>query len=266
MADTDVVKHELSVSVRAEPINWDEFTEPMPFPVEENDLSSESGLLEITPPVTTRVTDEELVTAPYRSVGRMGLVIGGERKTASGWVGARRAFFTAGHCVYHPNYGGWITQAGFAPRYNNGFDKAYKVATVYSLKGWVDSNNRAYDMAACVITENFADTEPPLPFDAGILPGLNFTALGYPIRPIPGHDFNGKRMWKSVGDFIKFDNGRLYASNSLNNGASGGPWCETQNNMVVSGLNAQRLNSAEVCVSPYFVNGFENLYNAVKDF
>jgi V8-like Glu-specific endopeptidase len=252
--------------LRGEQIDWDEFTEPVPFPEEESGLSSENDRVGTVPPVTTRVTDEELITAPFRSVGKMGLIIGGGRKTASGWVVARRAFFTAGHCVFHPKFGGWISWASFAPRYNNGVDTMFLGATVYSLKGWVESNDRAYDMAACVVTENFAETEPPLAVDAGILPGLNFTAIGYPLRPIPGHDFNGKRMWKSVGDFIKLENGRLYAANSLNDGASGGPWCETGNKMVVSGLNAQRRNSAEVCISPYFVNGFQNLYDAVKGF
>jgi V8-like Glu-specific endopeptidase len=266
MADTDVVKHDLDTVVSGEKIDWDEFTEPVPFPGEESGLSAEIGRVEVAPPVTTRVTDEELVTAPFRSVGKMGLIIGGEKKTASGWVVARRAFFTAGHCVFHPNFGGWITWASFAPRFNKRVDTIFRGATVYSLKGWVDSNNRAFDMAACVVTVNFADTEPPLAFDTGIIPGLNFTALGYPLRPIPGHDFNGKRMWKSVGKFIKLENDRIYAANSLTNGASGGPWCETHNQMIVSGLNAQRLKDAEVCVSPSFDNGFENLYNAVKDF
>ncbi|MGA2650784.1 MAG: hypothetical protein ABSF28_09685 [Terracidiphilus sp.] len=135
MADTDVVKHDLKTTANAPETNWEEYTEPVPFPSGGGDLLIEPGKLNYTPPVTTRITVEELVTAPYRSVGRMGVVIGGGKKTASGWVVARRAFITAGHCVYHPDYGGWITQAGFAPRYNNGVDTAFTVASVYTLKG-----------------------------------------------------------------------------------------------------------------------------------
>jgi V8-like Glu-specific endopeptidase len=266
MADTDVVKHDLKTTANATEMDWEEYTEGVPFPSCRKDPSFEAGQLNYTPPVTTRVSDEELITAPYRSVGKMGLVIGGGKKTASGWVGARRAFFTAGHCVFHPDFGGWITQAGFGPRYNNGVDTAFTVATVYTLKGWVDSKNWVYDMAACVVTENFAATEPPLAFDAGILPGLKFTAIGYPNRPIPGHDFNGKRMWKCLGDFIKAEGGLQYAANNFTRGASGGPWCETGNNMVVSGVTSDRDDDPNVAQSPLFVNGFQNLYNAVKDF
>ena len=267
MADTDVVKHDLKKTRNAAEMNWEQYTEPVPFPDGPRYPSFEAGQLNYTPPVTTRVTDEELITAPYRSVGRMGVVIGGGKKTASGWVVARRAFITAGHCVFHPDFGGWITQAGFAPRYNNGVDTAFTVATVYTLKGWVDSKNWIYDMAACVVTANFEATEPPLPFDTGILPGLNFTAIGYPIRPIPGHDFNGKRMWKCVGDLIRAEGGLQYAVNNLTGGSSGGPWCETGTaNMVVSGLTSDRDDDPNVAQSPLFANGFQNLYDAVKNF
>ncbi|MGA2650783.1 MAG: hypothetical protein ABSF28_09680 [Terracidiphilus sp.] len=120
-------------------------------------------------------------------------------------------------------------------------------------------------MAACVVTTNFASTEPPLAFDAGILPGLKFTAIGYPIKPIPGHEFNGKRMWKCVGDLISAGGGFQYAANNLTGGSSGGPWCEPDNNMVVSGLTSDRKNDPNAAQSPLFANGFQNLYDAVKN-
>jgi V8-like Glu-specific endopeptidase len=184
----------------------------------------------------------------------------------SGWVGARRAFFTAGHCVYHPKFGGWVTWAAIAPRYNNNVVPTYTVASVYALKGWLDSSKREFDMAACVVTVSFATTEPPLAFDAGILPGLNFTAIGYPAKPVPGYDFNGKRMWKCVGDFIRTKKNRLYAANNFTSGGSGGPWCETGRLGVVSGLNAARHTDPQIAISPYFASGFQKLYDAVKDF
>jgi V8-like Glu-specific endopeptidase len=266
MANTDVVKHDLTTALRGAQFNWDEPVDPVPFPRGRQGGPSASALVGTVPPVTTLVTDEERVTAPFRSVGKMILVISGAKKGASGWVVARKAFITAGHCVFHPDYGGWITQAGFAPRYNNRADTSFTVTSVYSLKGWVDSKLWAYDLAACVVTENFADTEPPLAYNTGIIPALKDTAIGYPIRPIAGHDFNGKRMWKSVGKLVDLKNDLQYATNNFTGGSSGGPWCDNDDKFQVTGLTSNRGDDANVAESPTFDNGFQNLYNAIKDF
>jgi len=199
----------------------------------------------------------------------MRLVIDGKVKGATGWVVAPRAFITAGHCVYYKALGGWITEAALCPRFDNACAKAYTVTAVYALKGWIDSGDdedHRYDIAACVVSEKFADTEPPLSFDTSILPGLKFTAIGYPITPITGHEFNGKRMWKSVGGLISAGGDIQWAENNLTNGASGGPWCEPDNNYVVSGLTSYREDDANRSASPMFSNGgFQNLYDAVKN-
>ena len=266
MANTDVVKHDLTVSLRGGQIDWDESVDPVPIPHSGLRGPSASALVGIVPPVTTLVTDEERVTAPFRSVGKMILVIGGAKKGATGWVVARRAFITAGHCVFHPDFGGWITQAGFAPRYNTRAETSFVVTSVYSLKGWVESKLWAYDMAACVITENFATTEPPLAFNTGIIPALKDTAIGYPIRPIVGHDFNGKRMWKCVGKLIDLKDDVQFATNNFTGGSSGGPWCDNDDSFQVTGLTSRRDDDSNVAQSPTFDNGFQKLYDAVKDF
>jgi V8-like Glu-specific endopeptidase len=265
MADTDLVKHDLKIELRAAAIDLDEYNDPVPFTRGEQGSSPRVAAALTDPPVTTRVSDEDLVKAPYRSVGKMGLVLNGKKKGATGWVVAPRAFITAGHCVYTEELGGWITQAFLAPRYNNAVDTLYTGVTVYTFKGWTESEKRAYDMAACVVTEKFAKTEPPLAFDTGVLPGLNFAVIGYPIRPIPDHDFNGKRMWKCVGDLIRAGGGVQWAANNLTGGSSGGPWCETGNKYIVSGLTSYRDDDPNEACSPLFANTFEILYDAVKD-
>jgi V8-like Glu-specific endopeptidase len=264
MAATDVVKHDLTLLGERE-FDWAEDVEPVPFPSVRGEPREEANRVEAKPPVTTRVTGTELTSAPYRSVGKMLLAIGGKNLGGTGWVVAPRAFITAGHCVYYEEYGGWITKAALCPRYDTECVKSYKVTTVYALKGWVESGDHRYDMAACVVSENFATTEPPLAFDTGLIPGLHFTAIGYPIKPIAGCDFNGKRMWKSVGDRITLTNYAIWAENNLTGGASGGPWCETDNNYVISGINSNREDDPNTLESPMFDNGFDNLYNAVKN-
>lgn len=265
MAKTDVVKHDLTALLAATELNLDEIREPIPFPKGKKKFAAEEILL-VEAPVTTLVSDEDRVKAPYRSVGLMGIIPNtGTSKSGSGWVIANKAFITAGHCVCLAELGGWIKKARFAPRYNVVAGKVYDVSTVYTLKGWVDEEDHAYDMAACVVTEKFAETEPPLKYQDGIFPPGKFAAIGYPIRPIPGHDFNGKRMWKCVGEFIKESGDMWWAANNLTIGASGGPWCDADNITTVYGLTSSRKDDSEVAYSPILLNGLENLYNTVKN-
>src|ERR1043165_9884322 len=265
MPPNDVVRRNLNVSSR---IDFAGEGEPMPLPL----ISRPAGRALVNPPTTTMITDPTIDTAPYRSVGKMELFFDPLRSLrASGWVVAPRAFITAGHCVYTADRGGWIIEASFCPRFNLGCsEKSYKVEAVFTLQGWLDNSdpvtNTQYDMGACLVTEPFAGTEPPLAFDLSPLPAFQFAAIGYPGKRIPNYDFNGKRMWQSVGGLAAAGGGTLTAENNLTNGASGGPWCEPQNNWVVSGLTSARItDDLNLAVSPVLGQGFQNLYNAVKD-
>jgi len=266
MARTDVVKHDLEPTLVDEVFDW-ENVEPMPLPVVPRLPSEEQPSAQSNNPTTTRVSKTDLTKAPYLSVGRMLSKYPGNEKWfgASGWVVARRAFITAGHCVFLPRLGGWITKAVFCPRFNNQCTKEYKGILVYTLKGWVEDTDGVYDMAACVISEDFASTEPPLAFETGIFTPGRFTAAGYPIKPTPKHQFNGKRMWKSVGSLVSEKAGIIWAYNDLTGGASGGPWCDPDGAYHVYGLNSDRADDPDQAASPAFLNGFDNLYNAVKN-
>jgi V8-like Glu-specific endopeptidase len=184
----------------------------------------------------------------------------------SGWVVAKKAFITAGHCVCGTGLGGWITEAKFEPGFNVTAGKVYNVSTIYSLKGWSEEHDWSYDMAACVVTENFAETEPPLKFHDSIFHPDKFLAIGYPLRPTFNYEFNGKRMWQCVGEFIEEDEGDCWwAVNDLTGGASGGPWCDAFNEANVYGHTSNRSHNPETARTPMLLNGFENLYKAVKD-
>jgi V8-like Glu-specific endopeptidase len=266
MPPNDVVRHDLDVS-SAFPDSDD--VEPMPMPV----IGGEGleGALE-EEPVTTKITGPAIEAGPYRSVGKMKMKFPTDENAigASGWVVAPRAFITAGHCVYFVGKGGWIESSIFCPQFDGKCSTTtYQVERVYTLRGWIDNkdnDDREYDLAACVVTEAFWDQEPPLEFDTFPVPALNFAGIGYPSNPIPGYDYNGKRMWQSAGKLIKATGSVMWAVNNLSNGASGGPWCEPDNKWIVSGINSARhLEIPNICVSPVLGEGFQNLYDAVKD-
>ncbi|HMF55202.1 MAG TPA: hypothetical protein VK619_02470 [Pyrinomonadaceae bacterium] len=204
----------------------------------------------------------------------MGIRWTGNILGASGWVVAPNAFITAGHCVYDADKGGWITEARFVPHLYTGNEREFIVTTVYTLKGWIETSNSGtqedyqYDMAACVISQGFdLESSPPLSFDIG--PAGQYSAIGYPSTPMPGYNFNGVEMWKSIGNRTSSGpypvDGLWWAENNLTGGASGGPWCEPGNNYVVSGINSFRLYDPNEMASPALEQGFQNLYDAVKN-
>lgn len=266
MAPNDVVSHKVATSAAR---TWTGRLKGIELPRD----PFEAGVL-VDPPVTTRIVAQTLREAPYRSVGRMQIHFDPltEPFIGSGWVVARRAFITAGHCVYFRSKGGWIYSAEFCPRYDASCPKEFVVETVYTLQGWLDGEpgrmSRQYDLAACVVTEPFTASEPPLPFDYFTVPALQYAALGYPTTPNDRHDFNGERMWQSFGSVLAYQDNRLAAQNDLTGGASGGPWLEASEQDQVGGITASRpssLNDPNVAISPTFVDGFRNLYDAVKN-
>lgn len=264
MAKNDVVEHKLKVN--ADTV-WDlASSEPIPFP-----RSKGGGVGEVltNPSVDTMIVPPTIDTPPYQSVGKVGVRFDPltPTKAGSGWVIAPRAFITAGHCVYFKDLGGWIDEGRFCPRYNVECEGTlYIVETVYTLQGWIDDgDDRQYDMAACVVTAPFTGAEPPLAFAVNELIPLQISAIGYPGKPNAAHQFNGKRMWRADGNTLHMANGVITAENDLTTGASGGPWCDPQDNWKVNGLTAARDDDPNTALSPYFTTGIQNLYNAVRN-
>jgi hypothetical protein len=172
--------------------------------------------------------------------------------------------------VYEEERGGWIIKASFCPRFNSDCPgKTYTVEAAFTLQGWLDhiaESDHKFDLAVCLVTEPFEATEPPLPFVANAPAASQYAAIGYPGKPIPGYQFNEKRMWQALGNLALVAD-VLFAENNLTTGASGGPWCAPKENWVVRGLTAGRTTpSPNLAVSPIFAAGFQNLYDAVKDF
>lgn len=262
MPPNDVVSHKLSLDLGK---RRDSNAEGIELPV---DFIGRKRAVPAKPPATVEITGQVLREKPYRSVGRMELRFDPlfDLKFASGWVVAPRAFITAGHCVWHKKYGGWIYGAKFCPRFAVDCEKEFTVETVYTLQGWIDSEGteRQYDLAACVVTERFTDAEPPLPFRLGE-PGVDYAAVGYPTKPTSRHDFNGKHMWQATGETIDLDGNTYVMENDLTGGASGGPWLDLNDDEKVNGITASRANDdPNAARSPIFGQGFQNLYDAVK--
>ena len=106
---------------------------------------------------------------PYRSHGKVFLtVVGGSAPgdyVCSGTAIAsnnRSVVWSAGHCVFDTEGGGYATNWIFAPGYKNGATPFGKwVATkLSSTKEWRDNGNLSYDLGAAIVENNSSNAEP----------------------------------------------------------------------------------------------------------
>jgi V8-like Glu-specific endopeptidase len=193
---------------------------------------------------------------PPRAVGKLVGYRDGSKAFGTGWVVGPQHIMTAAHCAYRVGHG-WIDGALFLPGHGAADSPIIKCLEVASAVGWSDGNPQCdptdfiYDLAV------FRADRPLAPV-MGVLGwatspgGSACTALGYPANPQQG-------LWRSTGriapqgDFIKM-------RNDLDPGCSGGPWVSwPQGQPIVLGINAFRLDDANVAYSPPLREVFMNL-------
>lgn len=263
MGKNDVVRHNLTIGAE---VDWGADAEPIDMRRATHSLRRTPGLVG-NPPNDTMIRGQSFNEPPYQSIGKLRMKFPIGRSTVgSGWVVARRAFITAGHCVHTKDRGGWINEGTFCPRFNLTCERAWTVETVLTLQGWLDDeDDRQFDLAACIVTEAFTDKEPPLPFRYYTQPATEYVGIGYPRRPSTRSPFNGKRMWQSYGKTLSITRDNvIIAENGLTGGGSGGPWIEGDSDDV-GGVNSYREDDPDWLGSPMLLQGFKNLYEAVKD-
>ena len=206
---------------------------------------------------------------PYAPVGKMFMTFNGKNYVGSAWVIARRAVFTAGHCIFSKSEGGWADKVLFVPQYSNGSAPLgrWTATELHSLKGWTNNGDFTYDMGAFVVNSPIQNRTGSLGWMANYPPNQGpYNAIGYPASPITGYNFNGAYMWHSIGNYVSGGGNKkpIRMHNNMTGGCSGGPWVVKGN--YANGLNSFRYrNQPNFLYSPYFGNGIINLYNVIKN-
>jgi hypothetical protein len=185
----------------------------------------------------------------------------------------KRVVFTAGHCVHSggPN-GAWHTNWAFVPAYNNGARPygTWTAAQPWSLNGWINSSNRAYDIGAVVT--NLLNGRRLVNVVGGQGIEWNFPLVqymyqfGYPSRA----PFNGQTL-QYCSNWTYNDGGFEGINCNMTEGASGGGWLDDFGGQFgwLDGVNSWVFWNAQGVRykwnSPYFGNGARDLFNAVAN-
>jgi hypothetical protein len=239
------------------------------IPAHEDSLGP-GGPLELTRQCFTTSRVSNLTVFPYAAVGKLYMTFGGSNYVGSAWVVAECAIFTAGHCLFDSQHGGWATNVIFKARYRRGAAAgtwAFPNSKLVVLKGWQNNRDFTYDMGAAVSTTPIRPTTGRLGWMANHPANQGpYTEVGYPAEPIPGYPFDGEEMWQSVGDYVSGTT-IIRACGNMSGGCSGGPWAVFRdNNWRVNGLNSHRpTGDTDHIHSPYFGQSFLNVLDWIKN-
>lgn len=127
--------------------------EPYRIPQEHLDAPSLDGGIysESVIGVDSRVKVTSTTAYPNRAIAYLYIVFpNNSAGSCTGWLIGRRAVATAGHCVYNKSAGGWAKSITIYPGANGSYAPygyAVKVG-LWSVSGWVTSNNWEYDYGA----------------------------------------------------------------------------------------------------------------------
>jgi hypothetical protein len=186
---------------------------------------------------------------------------------------ARNTVFTAGHCVHGGKGGTWHNQNWtFIPDYyyNDRPLGTWTARQLWSLNGWMNDSDRAYDIGAAVMWPNNGRKLMDVTGSQGIRfngPATPYVwHFGFPLNsPFNGEDLitcdgNVGRRYGFFGD--------LKLACTMQGGASGGAWLAVfnQNWGYTVSVNSYHVgNDLTQIYGPYFGDGAKNLYDAVRN-
>ncbi len=193
----------------------------------------------------TKVIDSE--NRPWRMIcslkinGRVGGAIG------TGFFVAPKIIITAGHCVFHPNLGGWAKEIIISPgRFesehpfpkNPAYQKPIVSHRFITVKGWTEDQNPDFDYAAIYIDDPIGNETgwfSMAVLDNDALKGRLVNIAGYP----GDRDF-GRNQYFCADKIDKVQSNRFFYTADSYGGQSGGPcWFQDDNNQpIVIGIHS----------------------------
>ncbi|XVS61335.1 trypsin-like serine peptidase [Actinosynnema sp. CA-299493] len=204
---------------------------------------------------------------------------GGDHSCSGSTVnsGGKRLVFTAGHCVHGGGGGrGWfdVNRWVFVPEYHGGSPfGTWHAYQLWAKTGWIDTANRAFDVAAVVMQPKdgvrIVDAVGGQGIQWGHGYGHQVHMFGYPADP----PFDGSGLYYCSGTTWN-ESGFPTLGCTMTGGASGGPWLDHYGETFwayLDGVNSWMFWNPDPThvykwQSPYFsYDTAGSLFDAVKD-
>ncbi len=140
----------------------------------------------------------------------------GATYVGSGWLVNKDKLYTAGHCVFDHDGGGWFESIIVIPA-KTGFSEPfgrYEAVNIAATEGWINSRSTRYDMGAIKLNK-------PVPFNQFLKPAITDANNGN-ICGYPADRDNGLFLYEKNGPLEKVSGRFRYYADTFG-GQSGGP-------------------------------------------
>jgi uncharacterized repeat protein (TIGR01451 family) len=250
-----------------------------PDGAEQDSLAGLAGRVQAVTQDSTYINTNSYSLFPFRAVGRVFFIMGGNAYSCSASVIGENAIWTAGHCV-HPGNGdpnGWHTSWIFIPAYK---DNARPYGTwqadyMYTTDQWMNGADMRYDYGVVIVKPlnglSIRQTVGALGFAYNQAVQLARVDMGYPVYPQP--QFNGQKQVISTASSAFLDYGNPYPpipigiASTMQGGASGGPWMlnfditTAGGYNLLNGDNSYMYTGQNALYSPYFGDVSKTMYD-----
>lgn len=172
----------------------------------------------------TRVTST--TTLPYKAICKLYMrTKTGKNYVGTGWLTHGNKLYTAGHCVYSHNEGGWMDSIIVVPGKSNANEPygRYTATNMIATNGWINNSSERFDMGAIKLSRNVSHNDYLTP---SVTDSNSGTVCGY-----PADRDNGNFQYR-MRDTIRKQNDRFFYQIDTFGGQSGAPLLSNGNTSI----------------------------------
>lgn len=156
---------------------------------------------------------------PWRAQAKLYVTFAdGVTRGCSGTLIQAKYLLTAGHCVHNKDYGGWYKKIEVVPGLKDTYKPYGSALATYArtYKGWINNQNRDYDMALVTLDKSIGNTTGWLGYKYySTINGVTGHIAGYP------DDKGGRKLYYHSGPISSSTSRRVSYSIDTNKGQSG---------------------------------------------
>lgn len=164
-----------------------------------------------------RVKQIETLTLPYKAICKLYMkAADGKNYIGTGFLTHRNKLYTAGHCVYDHDSGGWMKSIIVVPAkagQSEPFGRYY-ANSLYASSEWINSKSLRFDMGAIRLSSDVSHSDM---ISVSIGDSSEATVCGYPA------DRDTGIFQYKMRDFIRKKGGRFFYQIDTFGGQSGAP-------------------------------------------
>ena len=164
-----------------------------------------------------RIKVTSTATLPYKAVCKLYLKSkSGHNLIGTGWLTHKNKLYTAGHCVYNPDYGGWMDSIIVVPGLAGTLEPfgRYVAEAMAATNEWIKSRSRRYDMGTIKLSTQVSHGDVLIPTLTDAAEG---TVCGYP------GDRDRSVFQYKMRDSVGEKDGRFFYQIDTFGGQSGSP-------------------------------------------